>query len=138
MLNLKRVCSINEAVNGTIEYLKILLSLLILYCVQVYAMPVFDMIETILIKRYHAQPGLPLRIVSRSAYVGKIPPSIISTLYVNIILVYQCWTNHADVSIGSRFTALTLFIGVTFPFFGDLLGFFGGFGFSPTSYFVSF
>jgi hypothetical protein len=26
---------------------------------------------------------------------------------------------------------------VTFPFFGDLLGFFGGFGFTPTSFFVS-
>nr|GFC23553.1 lysine histidine transporter-like 6 [Tanacetum cinerariifolium] len=25
---------------------------------------------------------------------------------------------------------------VTFPFFGDLLGFFGGFGFAPTSYFL--
>lgn len=34
-------------------------------------------------------------------------------------------------------SAITLFIGVTFPFFGDLLGFFGGFGFAPTSYFVS-
>jgi len=33
-------------------------------------------------------------------------------------------------------TAFTLFVGVTFPFFGDLLGFFGGFGFAPTSYFV--
>ena len=35
-----------------------------------------------------------------------------------------------------NFAAITLFIGVTFPFFGDLLGFFGGFGFAPTSYFV--
>lgn len=34
-------------------------------------------------------------------------------------------------------SAFTLFVGVTFPFFGDLLGFFGGFGFAPTSYFVS-
>ena len=33
--------------------------------------------------------------------------------------------------------AFTLFIAVTFPFFGDLLGFFGGFAFTPTSYFVS-
>ena len=32
--------------------------------------------------------------------------------------------------------AFTLFIAVTFPFFGDLLGFFGGFAFTPTSYFV--
>ena len=36
-----------------------------------------------------------------------------------------------------KLAAFTLFIGVTFPFFGDLLGFFGGFGFAPTSYFVS-
>jgi hypothetical protein len=33
--------------------------------------------------------------------------------------------------------AFTLFIAVTFLFFGDLLGFFGGFGFTPTSYFLS-
>lgn len=43
-----------------------------------------------------------------------------------------------DGSIVYLFTALTLFIGVTFPFFGDLLGFFGGFGFAPTAYFVNF
>ncbi|KAK9997840.1 hypothetical protein SO802_017443 [Lithocarpus litseifolius] len=34
----------------------------------------------------------------------------------------------------SSYVAYTLFVGITFPFFGDLLGFFGGFGFSPTSY----
>ncbi|KAL0327031.1 UNVERIFIED_CONTAM: Lysine histidine transporter-like 6 [Sesamum angustifolium] len=39
--------------------------------------------------------------------------------------------------VRSAYVAFTLFIGVTFPFFGDLLGFFGGFGFAPTSYFVS-
>ncbi|CAN6268128.1 unnamed protein product [Urochloa humidicola] len=33
-------------------------------------------------------------------------------------------------------TAFTLFIAVTFPFFGDLLGFFGGFGFMPMTYFL--
>jgi len=68
---------------------------------QIYAMPVFDMIETILVKRMHLPPGLPLRIVARSTYV-----------------------------------ALTCFIGITFPFFGDLLGFFGGFAFAPTTYFL--
>ncbi|KAF7827843.1 lysine histidine transporter-like 6 [Senna tora] len=66
----------------------------------VYAMPVFDMIERMMIRRLNFPPGLPLRLLARSSYVG-----------------------------------FTLFIGVTFPFFGDLLGFFGGFGFAPTAYF---
>lgn len=68
---------------------------------QIYAMPVFDMIETILVKKMHLPPGLPLRIVARSTYV-----------------------------------AFTCFIGITIPFFGDLLGFFGGFAFAPTTYFL--
>jgi hypothetical protein len=33
------------------------------------------------------------------------------------------------------FTAL---IGIAVPFFGGLLGFFGGFAFAPTTYYVSF
>ncbi|XP_062185174.1 lysine histidine transporter-like 6 [Phragmites australis] len=66
---------------------------------QVYAMPIFESIETVLITRFRVPPGVLLRLVARSAYV-----------------------------------AFTLFIAVTFPFFGDLLGFFGGFGFTPTSY----
>lgn len=33
--------------------------------------------------------------------------------------------------------AFMLFLGVTFPFFGNLLDFFGGFGFAPTFYFCS-
>jgi hypothetical protein len=32
--------------------------------------------------------------------------------------------------------AATIFVGVTFPFFGALLGFFGGFAFAPTTYFL--
>ncbi|TYI46078.1 hypothetical protein E1A91_D13G081100v1 [Gossypium mustelinum] len=68
---------------------------------QVYAMPVFDLLENMMIKRLNFPPGIALRLISRSTYV-----------------------------------AFTLFIGVTFPFFGDLLGFFGGFGFAPTSYFL--
>ncbi|KAK7306951.1 hypothetical protein VNO77_39601 [Canavalia gladiata] len=66
---------------------------------QVYAMPVFDLIERMMIKRLNFSRGLTLRLVARSSFV-----------------------------------AFTLFIGVTFPFFGDLLGFFGGFGFAPTAY----
>ncbi|CAN1314505.1 Lysine histidine transporter-like 6 [Linum perenne] len=68
---------------------------------QVYAMPVFDLLERMMMKKFNFPPGVALRLVVRSAYV-----------------------------------AFTLFIGVTFPFFGDLLGFFGGFGFAPTSYFL--
>lgn len=68
---------------------------------QVYAMPVFDMIEKMMIAKLNFPPGIALRLITRSTYV-----------------------------------AFTLFLGVTFPFFGDLLGFFGGFGFAPTSYFL--
>jgi hypothetical protein len=35
------------------------------------------------------------------------------------------------------FSAFTMFIAITFPFFDGLLGFFGGFAFAPTTYFVS-
>lgn len=66
---------------------------------QVYAMPVFDVLERTAIKRFSVAPGLTLRFIVRSVYV-----------------------------------AFTLFIAVTFPFFGDLLGLFGGFGFASTSY----
>lgn len=68
---------------------------------QVYAMPVFDLIEGTMVRRLNFPPSVALRLVARSAYV-----------------------------------AFTLLFGVSFPFFGDLLGFFGGFGFAPTSYFL--
>jgi amino acid permease len=38
--------------------------------VQIYAMPVFDMMETVLVKKLHLPPGLMLRLIARSAYVG--------------------------------------------------------------------
>ncbi|KAG9136880.1 hypothetical protein Leryth_020609 [Lithospermum erythrorhizon] len=66
---------------------------------QVYAMPVFEMLEESTVRKLKIPPGIMMRIVVRSAYV-----------------------------------AMTLFIGVTFPFFGDLLGFLGGFGFTPTTF----
>lgn len=68
---------------------------------QIYAMPVFDMMETVLVKKLHFTPGIPLRLVARSTYV-----------------------------------ALTCFVGISLPFFGSLLGFFGGFAFAPTTYFL--
>lgn len=68
---------------------------------QIYAMPVFDMIETVLVKKLNFKPTWKLRFISRNIYV-----------------------------------ALTMFIGITFPFFGGLLSFFGGFAFAPTTYFL--
>lgn len=68
---------------------------------QVFAMPLFALIEKGLTKKFNVPSGVALRLVVRTSYV-----------------------------------AFTLFMAVTFPFFGDLLGFFGGFGFAPTSYFL--
>ncbi|KAE9599528.1 putative amino acid transporter, transmembrane domain-containing protein [Lupinus albus] len=68
---------------------------------QIYAMPVFDMIETLLVKKLNFPPSNILRFVVRNVYV-----------------------------------AFTMFVAITFPFFGGLLGFFGGFAFAPTTYFL--
>ncbi|KAG0590600.1 hypothetical protein KC19_1G113300 [Ceratodon purpureus] len=68
---------------------------------QIYAMPVFDMLESVLVKRFKLTPSTKLRLITRSLYV-----------------------------------AFTAFVGMTFPFFGALLGFFGGFAFAPTTYFL--
>ncbi|XP_076881106.1 lysine histidine transporter 1-like [Bidens hawaiensis] len=68
---------------------------------QIYAMPVFDMIETLLVKQLNFKPSRILRFITRTVYV-----------------------------------AFTMFVAITFPFFGGLLGFFGGFAFAPTTYFL--
>ncbi|XP_020218063.1 lysine histidine transporter 1 [Cajanus cajan] len=68
---------------------------------QVFAVPVFDMLESFLVKRMKFEPSRLLRFITRNAYVF-----------------------------------LTLLLAVTFPFFGGLLGFFGGFVFAPTTYFL--
>ncbi|KAK2636698.1 hypothetical protein Ddye_031490 [Dipteronia dyeriana] len=68
---------------------------------QIYAMPVFDMLETFLVKSMKFNPSFTLRLITRSAYV-----------------------------------AFTMIIGLCIPFFGSLLGFFGGFAFAPTTYFL--
>ncbi|XP_004310189.1 PREDICTED: lysine histidine transporter 1-like [Fragaria vesca subsp. vesca] len=68
---------------------------------QVFAMGVFDMIETFLVIKMKFRPSFVLRFVTRTTYV-----------------------------------AITMFIGIAIPFFGGLLGFFGGFAFAPTTYFL--
>ena len=40
-------------------------------------------------------------------------------------------------SLGDLYAVFTAFVGITLPFWGALLGFFGGFAFAPTTYFVS-
>ncbi|KAK6116579.1 hypothetical protein DH2020_049685 [Rehmannia glutinosa] len=68
---------------------------------QIYAMPVFDMLETFLVKKVKFTPSFKLRFITRTLYVG-----------------------------------VTMFLAMTFPFFGGLLGFFGGFALAPTTYFI--
>lgn len=68
---------------------------------QIYAMPVFDMLETYLVKEIRLKPSFMLRFTTRTLFV-----------------------------------ALTMFIAMTFPFFGGLVGFFGGFALAPTTYFL--
>ncbi|KAG2408240.1 Lysine histidine transporter [Vigna angularis] len=68
---------------------------------QVFGVPVFDTLESFLVKQMKFQPTWFLRFITRNCYV-----------------------------------LLTLFLGATFPFFGGLLGFFGGFVFAPTTYFL--
>ncbi|OAY25588.1 lysine histidine transporter 1 [Manihot esculenta] len=68
---------------------------------QIYAMPVFDMVETLLVKKLHFKPSIILRFFVRNLYV-----------------------------------VFTMFVAITFPFFGGLLSFFGGFAFAPTTYFL--
>ncbi|KAI7724750.1 hypothetical protein M8C21_004627 [Ambrosia artemisiifolia] len=68
---------------------------------QIFSMPVYDMIETYLVKSKNFQPSTPLRFTVRTSFV-----------------------------------AITTFIAITFPFFGGLLGFLGGFALAPTSYYL--
>ncbi|XP_043809327.1 lysine histidine transporter 1 [Manihot esculenta] len=68
---------------------------------QVFAMPVFDMLEAFLVLKMKFKPSLILRFITRTLYV-----------------------------------ALTMFLAMSFPFFGGLLSFFGGFAFAPTTYYL--
>ncbi|XP_041008634.1 lysine histidine transporter-like 5 [Juglans microcarpa x Juglans regia] len=68
---------------------------------QVFAMPLFDLLESFLVLKLHFTPGRALRLIGRSTYV-----------------------------------ALAGFIAMCVPFFGGLLGFFGGLVFASTSFFL--
>ncbi|XP_050221634.1 lysine histidine transporter 1-like [Mercurialis annua] len=68
---------------------------------QIFAIPVFDMLESFMVGRMKFKPTTRLRVVTRTSYV-----------------------------------ALTMFLAMSFPFFGGLLSFFGGFAFAPTTYYL--
>ncbi|XP_020208936.2 lysine histidine transporter-like 5 [Cajanus cajan] len=68
---------------------------------QVFAMPVFDTMETNLVQKWNFTPSKMLRLISRSIYVCVVG-----------------------------------LIGMCIPFFGGLLGFFGGLAFTSTSYII--
>ncbi|XP_076905728.1 lysine histidine transporter 2-like [Bidens hawaiensis] len=68
---------------------------------QIFSMPVYDMIETYLVKSRKFRPSAPLRFTVRTSFV-----------------------------------VFTAFVAITIPFFGGLLGFFGGFALAPTSYYL--
>ncbi|KAF5816316.1 putative amino acid transporter, transmembrane domain-containing protein [Helianthus annuus] len=71
--------------------------------IVVYAMPVFDMIETLLVKKMNFKPTFMLRFITRITYM---------------------------------LVTFTMMFAICVPFFGGLLGFFGGFAFAPTTYFI--
>ncbi|KAJ8768046.1 hypothetical protein K2173_020986 [Erythroxylum novogranatense] len=100
--------SVNENILITLEGPTWLIAMVNIFVVihviggyQMYAMPVFDMIENFLVKKLNFKPTRSRRFFVRNIYV-----------------------------------ALTMFISITLPFFSGLLGFFGGFVFAPTSYFL--
>lgn len=101
---------------------------------QVFSMPVFDMIETFLVKQMKLPPSLILRLFARTAFVGTrlFMSELIFKYFLNFyILINQTFFIIYIVS------AFTMIVGICIPFFGSLLGFLGGFAFAPTSYFVS-
>ncbi|KAJ0602887.1 putative amino acid transporter, transmembrane domain-containing protein [Helianthus annuus] len=71
----------------------------------VYAIPVFDMIETLLVKKMNFKPTFMLRFITRITYM---------------------------------LVTFTMMFAICVPFFGGLLGFFGGFAFAPTTYFIPY
>ena len=53
------------------------------------------------------------------------------TYYIVLFIIYLLL--HASCVVRAVFTTL---VGIAVPFFGGLLGFFGGFAFAPTTYYV--
>lgn len=93
-------------------------------------MPVFDMIETLLVKKLKFTPCFRLRFITRTTYVGKRFFS--KTLSFSVLNIKGFVNSCGTLNIA----AFTMIVAMAIPFFGGLLGFFGGFAFAPTSYYV--
>lgn len=97
---------------------------------QIYAMPVFDMIETLLVKKLKFTPSFKLRFITRTTYVGKNPRAI------TVLFADSDFLPKPSLYFSFSFAAFTMVVAICIPFFGSLLGFFGGFALAPTTYFV--
>ncbi|CAM6122677.1 unnamed protein product [Calypogeia fissa] len=86
----------------------------------VYAMPAFDLMEKILVKKYHVLVLIE-NIFVKFRIARPTTKRSITVMRLLTRSVYVCFT---------------AFIAFTFPFFQDLLAFFGGFAFTPTTYFL--
>ncbi|KAL4354898.1 hypothetical protein GQ457_06G036530 [Hibiscus cannabinus] len=108
-------------------------------CYQVFSMPVFDMMESFLVKQMKFKPSLFLRFVTRNIYVGEyVFRSVLDTNTLNKLNFFNMSSYEIYFQVITLFldAAFTMFVGITFPFFGGLLGFFGGFCFAPTSFYI--
>ena len=56
-------------------------NIIIFPTMQIYAMPVFDMMETLLVKKMNFRPTMILRFVVRTTYVGKRTPKLSSCAF---------------------------------------------------------
>lgn len=63
-------------------------------------MPVFDMIETVLVKKLRFKPSRLLRFVVRNIYVGEhYPPSCILWLFLLLHLLLKAFVKTAIISL---------------------------------------
>ncbi|CAM6124912.1 unnamed protein product [Calypogeia fissa] len=86
----------------------------------VYAMPAFDLMEKILVEKYHVLVLIE-NIFVKFRFARPTTKRSITVTRLLTRSVYVCFT---------------AFIAFTFPFFQDLLAFFGGVAFTPTTYFL--
>jgi hypothetical protein len=99
-----------------------------------------------MVLKMNFKPTRSLRFIIRNVYVGKYFFYFFLIVLTSFTLVVLLCFNFQFQSLGDSFhlkkpciffgAALTMFLGITFPFFGGLLSFFGGFAFAPTTYFV--
>ncbi|KAF2302628.1 hypothetical protein GH714_000462 [Hevea brasiliensis] len=76
----------------------------------------------------------PVAFIGYWVFGNKVEDNILISLQKPRWLVAAA--NMFGYSCHWKLSALTMFLGMTFPFFGGLLSFFGGFAFAPTTYYL--